>query len=115
MTRRWSSELTDRPSFMRIERTCVSTVFSVSHSRVAMPAFVRPSAMSERTSRSRGDSSASGSTGPLRREQAAHDLRVQRRAALADAARGVEEVVDVEHAVLQQVAEPAPGGDELDD
>ena len=40
---------------MRIVRTCVSTVFSVSHSRRAMPAFVRPSAMRPSTSRSRGE------------------------------------------------------------
>src|ERR1051325_8226186 len=91
-TRRWSSSLTVRPSFIRIARTCVSTVFSVSHSRLAMPELVRPSAISGRTSCSREG-------GP----------------AVGDAARRIEEVVDVEHAVLEQVAEAAAVGDQLDD
>ena len=107
--------LTGSPSFMRIVRTCVSTVFSVSHSRRAMPALVRPSAISDSTSRSRGGELVERARRLRRADQRRHDLRVERGAALADAARGVEEVVDVEHAVLQQVAEAAARGDELDD
>ena len=80
-----------------------------------MPAFVRPSAISESTSRSRGESSSSALHRARRADQRRDDLRVERRAAVGDAARGVEEVVDVEHPVLEQVAEAAAGGDELDD
>ena len=47
---------------MRMVRTCVSTVFSVTHRRRAMPAFVRPSAISASTSCSRGESSSSALT-----------------------------------------------------
>ena len=50
-----------------------------------MPAFVRPSAMSAMTSRSRGVSVSSGS---LRRESSSRDdLRVEHRAALGSRAR----------------------------
>jgi hypothetical protein len=35
------------------------------------------------------------------------DRGIQRRAAVTDALRGIEEVVDIENAILQQVAEPA--------
>ena len=80
-----------------------------------MPAFVRPSAISASTSRSRGESSSSALTGPRRADQRRDDLRVERRAAVGDAPGGVEEVVDVEHAVLEQVAEAAAGRHELDD
>ena len=52
---------------------------------------------------------------PGRGDQRGHHLRVQRRAARGHAPRRLEEVVDVEHAVLEQVAEAAAGGDELDD
>ena len=62
----------------RMLMTCVSTVRRVSQSRRAIPRLVRPSAMS-------------ASTG------------VERRAAVCDAAEGVEEVVDVEDAVLPEL------------
>ena len=48
-----------------------------------------------------------------RSEEPADDLGVERGAAGGDARQGVEEVVDVEHAVLEQVAEAA-GGHEVD-
>ena len=51
-----------QPSFIRMLRTCFSTVPSVTHSRRAMPAFERPSAISASTSRSRGVSTSSGSS-----------------------------------------------------
>ena len=70
-----------------------------------MLAFVRPSATSPRTSRSRGVSSASASSSRRRREQLLHDLRIERRAPVRHALGRFEELADVEHAVLQQVAE----------
>ena len=94
---------------------CVSTVFSVSHRRLAMPALVRPSAISESTSRSRGVSSSSA----LRRVGAATSVATTCGSSAeppgGDPPRRVEEVVNVEHAVLEQIAEAAAGGDELDD
>src|SRR4029079_13996062 len=51
-----------RSSLPRIELTWVSTVRSVSQSCLAMPAFVRPSAIKPSTSRSRGVSSSSVSS-----------------------------------------------------
>jgi hypothetical protein len=42
-----------------------------------------------------------------RPEQSADDLGIERGAAAGDARHGVQEVVDVEHAVLEQIAEPA--------
>src|SRR3954447_18679981 len=45
----------------------------------------------------------------MRSEQTPDDLRVKRRASRGDAGQRVEEVVDVEHAVLEQVAEAAAG------
>jgi len=49
-----------------------------------------------------------------RKEELLHDLGVERRAAVADAFRRLEEVVDVEHAVLEEIAEAAAGADERD-
>ena len=95
---------------MRIVRTCASTVFSVSHSRRAMPPFVRPSAISESTSRSRGESSSSALTGLGAPISVATTCGSSAEPPSDDAPRGVEEVVDVEHAVLEQVAEAAAGG-----
>ena len=78
-----------------------------------MPAFVRPSAISSSTSRSRSVSSASGSSSPRGRDEARDHLRVERRTAVGDALGGGEELADVEHAVLEQVAEAAER-DQLD-
>ena len=50
-----------RASLPRIERTSVSTVFSVSQSRIAIPEFIRPSAIRPSTSCSLGVGAASGS------------------------------------------------------
>jgi hypothetical protein len=41
------------------------------------------------------------SVGPAWQQQLADHLRVERRAAVGDAAQRVEEVVDVEHTVLE--------------
>ena len=86
-------------------RTWVSTVRSVSTAR-GDPALVRPSAISASTSRSRGESASSGwrrgraSRRPTTSGSSAEPPPATRRS-------GVEEVVDVEHPVLQQVAEAA--------
>ena len=90
-----------------MERTWVSTVLSVSQSRFAIAAFVRPSAISASTSCSRGVNSPSASSCALRRDERGDDLRIERRAPLGHPSRGVEEVVDVEHTVLEQIPEAA--------
>ena len=71
-----------------------------------MPAFERPSAISSSTSRSRGRQVVDRARAAAA-EQLRDDLRVERGAARADAAHGLDEVVDVHHAVLQQVADAA--------
>ena len=78
-----------------------------------MPVLVRPSAISSSTSRSRSESSASGPSPPAGGDQPRDDLRVERRAAGGDPLGGGEELADVEHAVLEQVAEAAER-DQLD-
>jgi hypothetical protein len=52
-----------------------------------------------------------GRTAPHERRD---DHRVERTATASDAPDRVEELVDVEHAVLQQVAEPLPAADQLE-
>ena len=87
----------------------VSTVRSVSHSRRAIPTLVRPSAISASTSRSRAVSEASGPAGAVHADQPRHHLRVERRPAGGHPSQCVEKVIDVEDAVLEQVAEPSTG------
>ena len=94
-------------SFISTWRTWASTVRSLRTRRLAMPVLVSPSAISSSTSRSRSDSSSSGPSPPAGRRRPRHDLRVERRAAAGDPFGGVEELADVEHAVLEQVAEAA--------
>ena len=60
--------------------------------------------MSASTSRSRGVSSRAGLPLAASEELADH-LRVDRGAALPDSPHGIQEVVDLEHTVLEQVAE----------
>ena len=67
-----------------------------------MPLFVRPSAMALHLALALGELGERPSTG--RGEQARHDLRVERRPSEATVPRP-KELLDVEHAVLQQVAE----------
>ena len=69
-----------------------------------MPAFERPSAMSARTSRSRGVSESSGPRAAAG-QQLRDDLGVEDRAAVRDPVDGVDEVGDVGHALLEQVAD----------
>src|SRR4051794_23326644 len=50
----------------------------------------------------------------LWREERRDDLRIEGRTAVTNTSRCVEKVVDIEHAVLQQIAEAAPRGDQLE-
>ena len=88
-------------------RTWPSTVRSVSTRRRAIALLVRPSAISESTSRSRVGQRAEGVG--VASEQRCYDLWVQGRAASGDALGRLEELGHVEHAVLEQVAEAALG------
>ena len=70
-----------------------------------MAALDRPSAISSSTSRSRGVSAASGSPAGCRPAAGAITSRVHRGAAAGDPADRVDELVGVEHPVLEQVAD----------
>ncbi len=72
-----------------------------------MPVFERPSAISASTSCSRGVSRSSGPSRRLAREQLRHHLRVERGAAAGDPAHRLDELDDVQDAVLEQVAHAA--------
>ena len=103
--RRCASPLRSMPSVSKIEVTCFSTALSVITSCSAIPLLERPCAISSSTSRSRGESSSSGS---IRRRPAEHlpdDLGVEHGPALADRADGVRERVEVADPVLEQVAD----------
>ena len=103
--RRCASPLRSIPSVSKIEVTCFSTALSVITSFSAIPLLERPWAISSSTSRSRGESSSSGSVRRRRPSICADDLGVEHRAALADGADGVRERVEVADAVLEQVAD----------
>ena len=98
----------------RIELTWVSTVFSVSHS-CSRDSGVRLALrhQPEHLALARGEL-GQGVVFLRRKQQLLHHLGVERRAAVHDAFRRLEKLVDVEHAVLEQVAEAAPGADERD-
>ena len=105
-TRRWASSPSGTSSLISTWRTCASTVRSLRNRRLAI-AGVRQAlghqlehlALARRSAR-RADRRRAG-------RAARDDLRVERRAAAATRSRGVEELADVEHAVLEQVAEAA--------
>ena len=71
---------------------CLLTAFSVTNIRAAIAAFDRPSAISASTSRSRGVSVASGSSGRAAGEQLGDHLGVHRGAAGGHLAHGVDEL-----------------------
>ena len=85
--------------------TCFSTARRVTNRRSAIAWFERPSAISSSTSRSRGESSSSGSSRRCLPDELADDGRIERRAALGDAPDGRGELLHVGHAVLEQVAD----------
>jgi hypothetical protein len=60
-TLRWGDPVSSISSFAKIDVTCFSTEPTPTTSAVAIPWFVRPSAISPRTSRSRAVSAVSGS------------------------------------------------------
>ena len=113
-TRRWSSPPAGRPSLPRIERTCVSTVRS-SQPEPLRDRRVRASLGHERQhlALARGQL-AERVVAALRREERRDNLRIERRAAVAHPPRRIEEVVHVEHALLEQVPEAASGRDQLE-
>ena len=88
--------------------TCFSTVPSVIQRRRPMPALERPSAISASTSRSRGVSSSSGSLDIPRRDELLNQSGVDDRSTTAYASHGVEELVELGDATLEQVADAAP-------
>ena len=104
-TRRESLPLEGSPSLSKTLETYFSTGRSVITSLSAIPWFDRPSAISSSTSRSRGVSSAIGSSRRSLREEGRDDDRVERRAAVGDPSDGGDEVVDVADPVLEQVAD----------
>ena len=114
MTRRWSSSLAVIRSFCRIEATCPSTVRSVRNSRRATP-LLRASFGDERQhlSLAGGQRRQRIVAAPAHAEQLRDDLGIQCRATVADATQRVQEIVDIQHPVLEQVAESA-GGDQVD-
>ena len=109
-TRRWSSSLAGRSSLAKMFETCFSTAPGVTTSSRAIAAFVRPSAISASTSRSRGVSALErGVAAALgaAADQLGDDLAVERRAAGGDALERVEEGAHVADPLLEQVADAA--------
>ena len=92
-------------SFWKIACTWRSTARGLRKSCLPIARLERPSAISESTSRSRSVSSSSAERA-VAADEALHDLGVEGRAAAGDALDGVDELGDVAHAVLQQVADP---------
>ena len=104
--RRWASSPPGRPSLAKIAVTCFCTARSLITARSAIARFDSPSATRPSTSRSRGRQDGERIVLAAARQQVADHLRVERRPAGRDAAQRAGEVLDVGHAVLEQVAEP---------
>ena len=103
--RRWSSSESGIPSFANSDPTCFCTTPVETPSRSAIPLLERPSAISSRTSRSRGVSVVERTLLAVAGEQLRDDLRVERGPAGRHVAQRGREVLDVGDAVLEQVAE----------
>ena len=103
-TRRDSLLVEGSPSLVKIVETYFSTARSVITSASAMPWLELPVAISSSTSRSRGVSSASGSS--LRRRESSVETIIGSSAEPPAATRrtAADELVDVGDAVLEQVA-----------
>ena len=82
-----------------------STVRSLRTSRLAIAVFVIPWAIKRSSSLALGGLSKAVLAG-IAVEQRGNHLRVERGASAGDSADGAEEVRDVQHPVLQEVAEP---------
>ena len=78
----------------------------------SIPALVRPRAISRRTSSSRAVRATSGTRRdlPSPAHERVDDRRVDDGAARADLAQGVDEILEVADAVLEEVAEPGRPG-----
>src|SRR6266581_4000133 len=111
-TRRWSSSVSGTRSFIRMLRTCFSTVPSVTQSWRAMPALERPSAISASTSRSRGESVERVVAVPGR-DEFLDEAGVDNGASARDPPKCVDELVHVGDAALEEVADALPAGEEL--
>ena len=96
-----------------IPATCVSTVRSVRNSRRADPAVGAALGHERQHLPLPGRELGQRVGPPLVPDQLRDDLGVERRATPRDPAQRIEELVHVEHAVLEQVAEPARG-DQVD-
>ena len=109
-TRRWSALVGGKPSLTKMPATCFCTARAVTTRRSAIARFERPSAMSASTSRSRGVSAlervvvALGGRAAARRASGRAPSRPS-----ATRRSGVDELGEVDHAVLEQVAD-APAG-----
>ena len=87
--------------------TCVSTVFSPTTRRSAIPPFERPSAISASTSRSRAVSVDRAARATATADERRDDRRVDDRPAARHPSHGVSELVDIGDPILQQVADAA--------
>src|SRR6266498_4868617 len=111
-TRRWSSSSPPIPSLARMLAMCLDGPFG-------QPEPARDAAVGAALRHEREHLALPwGKRGQLigraeRAQEQRDDLRVECRSAVRDAAERVEEVVDVEDAVFEQIAE-ASGADELD-
>ena len=103
-TRRLSSSVSGSRSFRKIACTWRSIARGLRNSCFAIARLERPSASSASTSRSR---SVSSSSSDERRaaDEAVDDLGIERGAAGRDAFDRLDEVGDVPHAILEQVAD----------
>ena len=115
-TRLWSSGDCGRRSVPRMFLTCFSTVCSVTNSRSAIAWFERPSAIRASTSRSRSVRRSSGLS-PCRRRPTSSPTTAGSRTEppCPDAVDAGGELVEVGHALLEQVADAVgPGGEQFE-
>jgi hypothetical protein len=111
-TLRWSSEVSPMWSFIRMLRTCFSTVPSVTKICWAIPLLDRPSAMRASTSLARRED-LQRVVDPADGEQLLHQGGIDHRGTLHDAVERAEKVVNVTDAALQEVAEALTAGEQF--
>ena len=98
---------------MRMLRTCFSTVPSVTHSSREIPLLERPSAMSESTSRSRGDQYVERIAGAAGRDEFGDENGIHDRTAPHDPLQRLDELIHVGDPALQQVAAALTAGEQV--
>ena len=108
LTRRCTSGVSERSSFEKIELMCFSTARSERTIDLAMAALFLPCAISPSVSASRGVRRETGDSRPAHAgaHELVDDLRVDDRAALRDLLERVEELLELGHPLLEQVAAP---------